>query len=45
MDVFYRERSNGCWEYWTYCEGRKIYVTEKIAMRSVAQGDKLVEVR
>lgn len=45
VDTYYRERANGRWEYWTYCEGRKIFVSERIVTKAVKQRDKLVHVR
>ena len=35
METFYKERANGKWEYWTYSDGQRIYVSaSSIAPRS-----------
>jgi hypothetical protein len=44
-DTYYAETANGRREFWTYCEGRKAYVTKEFVDKSVRQGDKLVYVR
>ena len=32
-DTIYRERANGRFEYWTYSEGRKYYISKQTALR------------
>ena len=44
-DTYYIERANGRNEYWTYCNGRKVYVSKSCVDKSVKQGDKLVYVK
>jgi hypothetical protein len=44
VDTYYVERANGRFEYWTYCEGRKVYVSKATVDKAVKQGDKLVHV-
>ena len=38
LDTYYRERSNGRWEYWTYCDGLKVPVSANMAERDAARG-------
>ena len=45
MDTIYKERANGTWEYWTYAEGRKYFVSRSWAEKQIARGDKLVLVK
>jgi hypothetical protein len=33
MDTIYRERANGRWEYWTYREGQRVYLSADTAER------------
>lgn len=45
MDTIYRERANGQFEYWTYAEGRKYYVSAKWAEKQISRGENLVIVK
>ena len=45
VDTYYKEYSCQRWNYWTYSEGRRIVVSEKLVLKAVAQGDKLVVVK
>jgi hypothetical protein len=36
MDTIYRQRANARWEYWTYSEGERYWITEAVALRWVA---------
>jgi hypothetical protein len=36
MNTYYTERANGQNEYWTYCDGRKVYVSAALVQRHVA---------
>ncbi len=38
MDTIYRERANGRWEYWMYCDGKRVYVPEHLAYRYKING-------
>jgi hypothetical protein len=38
MNTIYRERANGRFKFWTYSDGRLIYVTEAWARREVRRG-------
>jgi hypothetical protein len=43
MDIIYRERANARWEYWTYSDGERIYISEKFALRWVRQGTAIIK--
>lgn len=38
MDIIYRERANGRFEYWTIIESYRYYLSEAKARRDVARG-------
>lgn len=42
--TIYRERGNGRWEYWTYCDRRRVYLHETTVMLELERGAKLVRV-
>ena len=35
--TIYRERANGRWEFWTYSDGRRVYVSHAWAISQVAK--------
>jgi hypothetical protein len=37
MDTIYRERANGRFEFWTYADGRRVFVSASWAQREVAR--------
>lgn len=37
MKKLYRERANGRFEYWTYCDGQRVYLSETTALRELAR--------
>lgn len=38
MDTYYTERSNGRREFWTYCDGLRVFISESLATRDVQRG-------
>ena len=38
MDTYYTERANGRREFWTYCEGVRVYISDTLATRDVQKG-------
>lgn len=45
METYYRERANGRWEYWTYSDGRRVFVNGAQAELEARKGRaKIVEV-
>ena len=36
--TIYKERSNGRWEYWCYCDGARCYVSIGYAIKEVESG-------
>lgn len=44
METVYRERANGRWEYWTYCDGNRVLIPKSTADHIISQGGKLVNV-
>ncbi len=38
----YTQRAGGRQEYWTYCDGERVFISSAYAMRLVAQGERLV---
>ena len=43
MQTVYTQRANGRQEYWTYCDGQRVFISKGYALRLVAQGERLVE--
>ncbi len=43
-ETVYRERANGNFEFWTYSDGQRIYISQKFAEKMRSQGAKLVVV-
>jgi hypothetical protein len=45
-DTVYRDRQGGQWTYWTYSDGRTVYISETLANRWVAKRTaRIVKVR
>lgn len=44
MSTIYRERSGGSWEFWTYSEGQRVFVSEAWARREAGRGARIVTV-
>jgi len=45
METIYRERANGRFEFWTYSDGRRVYISAATAERMRQQGARLVNVK
>lgn len=37
-ETVYRDRANGRWEYWTYCDGGRVAVSAAWVERELARG-------
>lgn len=37
-DTVYKQRAGGIWEYWTYSDGRTVYLQESTVNRWLARG-------
>jgi hypothetical protein len=44
MTTIYKERANGRWEYWTYVDHARIYLSEKTANKEIKRGAILKEI-
>ena len=44
MQTIYTQIAGGRREYWTYCDGARIFISEKTARKLIAQGEQLIEV-
>ncbi len=40
--TIYKERSNGRWEYWTYCDNRRVNLTEAFVRKEIGNGANIV---
>jgi hypothetical protein len=45
QEKVYKERANGQWEYWTYSDGERYYITAKQAEIMIRQGAKLITLK
>lgn len=43
MQTVYTQRAGGKNEYWTYCDGERVFISKSYALRLIAQGERLVE--
>ena len=43
-ETVYRERANGRFEFWTYSDGQRVYLSQDLAERMERQGAILVRV-
>jgi len=44
METVYKERANGRWEYHTYSDGERYYISEAQALKMVRQGAKILDI-
>lgn len=45
MQTIYRERAHGVWEYWTYFDSQRTYLSQSCASKMLRSGDRLVTVQ
>ena len=43
--TIYRERANGKWEYWTYCDKQRIMLSESDVRRELGNGATVIHIK
>lgn len=44
FEKVYRERANGLWEFWTYSDSQRVYISRKQANKMISQGARIIYV-